>query len=244
MRAPKPVSSVSLDLLYSFIGVISNNENREGTMAQTLFPKIMNGFEQHPIIDHEVLPRSIRATTRERHDPPIISSYLKEWKMRSYRLLFCPGELEREVQDNLSDLQRNSVQSEKTSKPPLQSEEEESWRQSLLRARQAQAPTNDLTCEFMNCRENPHSYDSNDYFYWRWYKRHSQMRKSWGEHCRSSLDWEWNPSRSLKHLFKIGDSLEVTINETRSNPPKVVHVCYTTEAGEVKYVYDILYWRI
>lgn len=121
-----------------------------------------------------------------------------------------------------------------TIEPPLQLEEEE-WRQSLLRARQAQVPTSDLTCEFVNCRESPHTSDENDYFYWRWYKRYSRMRKSWGEHCRSNLDWEWDPSSSLEHLFKIEDSLEVTINEPRSYPPNMVHVRYTTEAGEVKY---------
>lgn len=206
-------------------------------MAQTLFPKIMNGFEQHPIIDHEVLPRSIRATTPERNDPPIISSYLREWKMRSHRLLFCPGELDREVQDSLSDLQQleNLMESEMTIEPPLQFKEEE-WRRSLLRARQAQVPTSDLTCEFVNCRESPHTSGGNDHFYWTWYKKSSRMRKSWGEQCRSNLDWEWNPSRSLKNLFKIEDSLEVTINEPRSNPPNVVHICYTTEAGELKYM--------
>ena len=59
------------------------------------------------------------------------------------------------------------------------------------------------------------------------------------------MDWDWNPSSSLKRLFKIdtplqgqlsliGNDLEVSIATEYEDLPKEIRVAYRTKDGEIR----------
>lgn len=59
---------------------------------------------------------------------------------------------------------------------------------------------------------------SNDRYWassnWIRYKASCKARHAWGEYLRSNFDWDWNPSQSLKQVFR-----EQALNAHRDNEP-------------------------
>lgn len=66
---------------------------------------------------------------------------------------------------------------------------------SRKRAQLVQIHDLDLTRAFMYAREDP----------WAWitYKEDCHQKRSWGEHLRSNMDWEWDTGGCLKRLFEV-----------------------------------------
>lgn len=131
------------------------------------------------------------------------------------------------------------------------------WQRSLDSAKKMEAEESDRTKEFRLARK----YGLTDPISgWKRYKRLCQLRSVWGEYLRSDLNWDWDPSGSLKHLFRlppgyapsrkkdivlltviVGDQaaqdgvLDVSIGRSSGEPIRKVRVKYETETGETRY---------
>lgn len=188
-----------------FIAHTPSEYSVDDIQAGFLIPRIMLDL-QHWYSDHSVLrllPRRIRMTTPRGVNPIELQSYLMLCRTRFRRLLLVPNELRREASDTVK-LGHHKFQSSQED-PPLEEEKSEGeWRRSLDCARKARIIMNDLTEEFSRARAVREVHEGDDPLWkWKWYKRVCRKRHRTGEVFRSSLEWDWDLSNSLKRLFRV-----------------------------------------
>lgn len=163
--------------------------------TRILFHQSVSRVDKVSVIARDVLPRRIRTEVVDLIQ--VFHHNLDAYRRRALRLVSSSEELEREIRDN--------AWKEAKSESPLDlitPDDEalsiERLQYSLLKAQQVQA-RGPLTEEFVSARfagmERMQA--------WKEYKEHCQLRHTWGEYFRSNLDWDWDPSHSLKHLYGI-----------------------------------------
>lgn len=134
-------------------------------------------------------------------DPPILRNYAKMYidasVKRTYRLLTSFDELKHELRCSVSNAEFASPSGLPDPRAPV--ETYESLLSSLNRARQVQVVKNDLTLDFILSRDID-QLGVND---WLEYRGDLHTRRLWSEEFRSNLDWDWDPSSSLKRLFEV-----------------------------------------
>lgn len=136
-------------------------------------------------------------------DPPILRNYAKMYidasVKRTCRLLTSFDELKHELRCSVSSAEFASPSGLPYPVPIAPAKTYESLLSSLNRARQVQVCENDLTQDFILSR-NIEQLGAND---WIQYTNDRQTRRLWSEEFRSNLDWDWDPSSSLKRLFEV-----------------------------------------
>lgn len=146
-------------------------------------------------------PRKILDTVDRYGDPPILRNYAKMYidasVKRTYRLLTSFDELKHELRCSVSSAEFASPSGLPDPRAPV--ETYESLLSSLNRARQVQVVKNDLTLDFILSRDID-QLGVND---WLEYRGDLHTRRLWSEEFRSNLDWDWDPSSSLKRLFEV-----------------------------------------
>lgn len=203
----------------------------------------------------EVLPRRIRATIDEFNAQPAFRSIIAQSSQRTMRLIRSSQELEREILDTHST--HSVEQTDSVRKGDCQGWSEDKWQKSFKQAMEIHVDENDLTKDFRQAQNT----DLTDLMYWwKQYKEHRQTRSIWGEYFRSNLDWNWDPSGSLKCLFRLptgwspsrkkdivpstvavgdeaapGGILDISIGRCSGEPIREVRVKYETETGETRY---------
>lgn len=146
-------------------------------------------------------PRKVFDTVDRYGDPPILRNYAKMYidasVKRTCRLLTSFDELKHELRCSVSSAEFASPSGLPYPIPP--EETYESLLSSLNRARQVQVVKNDLTWDFILSRDIE-QVGVND---WLQYRDDLHTRRLWSEEFRSNLDWDWDPSSSLKRLFEV-----------------------------------------
>lgn len=152
-----------------------------------------------------VYPRKIFQTVDRYADPPILRNYIKMYVdasvKRTCRLLTSFDELKHELRCSVSNAEYASPSGLPHPIAPV--EGYDSLLSSLDRAQQVQVCENKVTEEFIHSRDEVAE--------WSQYRRWHHTRRLWSEEFRSNLDWDWDLSSSLKHLFKEDkDPLQAT----------------------------------
>lgn len=154
-------------------------------------------------MDLATYPRKILKTLDMYADPPILRNYAKTYidasVKRTCRLLTSFNELKHELRCSVSSAEFASPSGLPYPVPIAPAKTYESLLSSLNRARQVQVCENDLTQDFIFSR-NIEQLGVND---WIQYTNDRQTRRLWSEEFRSNLDWDWDPSSSLKRLFEV-----------------------------------------
>lgn len=163
--------------------------------TRMIFHQSVSRVDKVSVISRDVLPRRIRTNAVDliqvfRHNTDAS-------RRRALRFLSSSEELEREIQDSAR---------KETSKSPLcliATDDEalsiEKLQNTLQQAQKVHASGGPLTEEFVSARFA----GMERMQVWKEYKEHCQMRHTWGEYFRSNLDWDWDPSHSLKDLYGI-----------------------------------------
>ena len=163
--------------------------------------------------------------------------FARRWIARSRQLLSSFDDLEREARRDIPCIPSNRCETQSFDLT------EQKIRYSLDCAQQVHIDENESAREFSFARTR--DWEDDPYYLWRSYKHNCHWRHKWGQVLRSNLDWDWNPSSSLKRLFKIdtplqgqlsliGNDLEVSIATEYEDLPKEIRVAYRTKDGEIR----------
>lgn len=124
---------------------------------------------------------------------------------RTCRLLTSFDELKNEIRCSVENAENASPSGFPHPIAPV--EGYDSLLSSLDRARQVQVCENKVTEEFIHSRDD----EDSGVVEWLQYRGWHHTRRLWSEELRSNLDWDWDLSSSLKHLFKEDkDPLQAT----------------------------------
>lgn len=164
-------------------------------------PGLLTPIYDEPVMHFTTYPRKIFDTVDQYADPPILRNYVKMYVdasvKRTCQLLTSFDELKHELRCSVSSAEFASPSELPFPIVPVQ--DYDTLLSSLNRARQVQVCENDLTRDFVLSRDIEQSGVDD----WMQYRGDICTRRLWGEELRSNLDWDWDPSISLKRLFEV-----------------------------------------
>ena len=180
-----------------------NNSVRE---AGAGLPFPIANLDSH-IIAVDSLPRRVRhaiQSSSSHGGPQIIRGYTTTWISLSRRFLLSLDELKIEVRHGTPAVKRFTAST--STKRDLDSNRTDPDRQPSSSAsglaQRARVCKSDLTEEFLSAR-GKHRFGMEYLFEWQQYQEKRVNRRHWGQAMLCNLDWDWDPSASLRRMFSV-----------------------------------------